>query len=127
MRCLSTFGLDALSLPAQDFALLTFRLPTRHFRHQNICFLPSKCHNQWRVMTMLKTEDGRFWTTVKETAQRLQVSPSRLVKAVKEGKIDALRLSPRAILIDWQQAQYWRQRFYSERKAQVARERRKQP
>jgi len=76
-------------------------------------------------MAMLKTEDGRFWVTVKEAAERLRVSPSRLVKAVKEGKIDALRLSPRALLIDWQQAQYWRQRFYSERKAQRARERRK--
>jgi hypothetical protein len=112
---------------SDNHALLTFRLPIRHYRHQNIDFLLSKWHNQWRVMTMLKTEDGRFWTTVKEAAQRLQVSPSRLVKAVKEGKIDALHLSPRAILIDWQQAQYWRQRFYSERKAKVARERRKKP
>jgi len=77
------------------------------------------------VMAMLKTEDGRFWVTVKEAAERLRVSPSRLVKAVKEGKIDALRLSPRALLLDWQQAQYWRQRFYSERKAQRAKERRK--
>jgi len=76
-------------------------------------------------MAMLKTEDGRFWVTVKEAAERLRVSPSRLVKAVKEGKIDALRLSPRALLLDWQQAQYWRQRFYSERKAQRAKERRK--
>jgi len=76
-------------------------------------------------MAMLKTEDGRFWVTVKEAAARLGVSPSRLVKAVKEGKIDALRLSARAILLDWQQATYWRQRFYSERKAQRARERRK--
>ena len=72
-------------------------------------------------MTMLKTEDGRFWATVKEAAERLNVSPSRLVKAVKEGKIDALRLSAKALLIDWQQAQYWRERFYSERKAQRAR------
>jgi excisionase family DNA binding protein len=127
MRCLSAL-FDALPPKMSDnLALLTFRLPIRHYRHQNIDFLLSKWHNQCRVMTMLKTEDGRFWTTVKEAAQRLQVSPSRLVKAVKEGKIDALRLSPRAILIDWQQAQYWRQRFYSERKAQVARERRKQP
>jgi hypothetical protein len=47
------------------------------------------------------------------------------VKAVKEGKIDALRLSPRALLIDWQQAQYWRQRFYSERKAEAVKKRRK--
>jgi len=108
-------------------ALLTFQRLIRHYRHLIIDFLPPKWHNQWRVMTMLKTEDGRFWTTVKEAAQRLQVSPSRLVKAVKEGKIDALRLSPRALLIDWQQAQYWRQRFYSERKAKVARERRKKP
>jgi len=74
---------------------------------------------------MLKTEDGRLWATVKEAAEKLQVSPSRLVKVVKEGKIDALRLSPRAILVDWQQATFWRQRFYSERKAQRARERRK--
>jgi len=76
-------------------------------------------------MAMLKTDDGRFWVTVKEAAEKLQVSPSRLVKAVKEGKIDALRLSPKALLLDWQQAQFWRQRFYSERKAQRARERRK--
>ena len=76
-------------------------------------------------MTMLKTEDGRFWATVKEAAERLNVSPSRLTKAVKEGKIDAIRLSDRALLLDWQQAQYWRERFYSERKAQKARERRK--
>jgi excisionase family DNA binding protein len=74
-------------------------------------------------MTMLKTEDGRFWTTVKEAAQRLQVSPSRLVKAVKEGKIDALRLSPRALLIDWQQATFWRERYYSKRKAEAVRKR----
>jgi len=77
------------------------------------------------VMAMLKTEDGRFWVTVKEAAEKLGVSPSRLVKAVKEGKIDALRLSARAMLLDWQQATYWRQRFYSERKAQRAREKRK--
>jgi len=76
-------------------------------------------------MAMLRTDDGRFWVTVKEAAEKLQVSPSRLVKAVKEGKIDALRLSPKALLLDWQQAQFWRQRFYSERKAQRARERRK--
>jgi excisionase family DNA binding protein len=76
-------------------------------------------------MVMLKTEDGRLWATVKEAAEKLQVSPSRLVKVVKEGKIDALRLSPRAILVDWQQATFWRQRFYSERKAQRAKERRK--
>jgi excisionase family DNA binding protein len=76
-------------------------------------------------MVVLKTEDGRLWATVKEAAEKLQVSPSRLVKVVKEGKIDALRLSPRAILVDWQQATFWRQRFYSERKAQRAKERRK--
>ena len=76
-------------------------------------------------MTMLKTEDGRLWATVKEAAEKLGVTPSRLVKAVKEGKIDALRLSPRAILMDWQQATFWRERYYSERKAQKARERRK--
>jgi excisionase family DNA binding protein len=77
------------------------------------------------VMTMLKTENGRAWATISEAAKKLGVSKARLAKAAKEGKIDALRLSPRAILIDWQQAQYWRQRFYSERKAKVARERRK--
>ena len=76
---------------------------------------------------MLKSEDGRTWETISEAAKKLGVSKARLAKAVREGKIDALRLSPRALLIDWQQAQYWRQRFYSERKAQVARERRKQP
>jgi excisionase family DNA binding protein len=74
---------------------------------------------------MLKTEDGRIWATIQEAAKKLGVSRARLAKAAREGKIDALRLSPRAILIDWQQAQYWRQRFYSERKAKVARERRK--
>jgi excisionase family DNA binding protein len=74
---------------------------------------------------MLKTEDGRTWATIQEAAEKLGVSKARLAKAAKEGKIDALRLSPRAILIDWQQATYWRQRFYSERKAKVARERRK--
>jgi len=74
---------------------------------------------------MLKTENGRAWATIQEAAEKLGVSKARLAKAAKEGKIDALRLSPRAILIDWQQAQYWRQRFYSERKAKVARERRK--
>jgi excisionase family DNA binding protein len=74
---------------------------------------------------MLKTENGRAWATISEAAKKLGVSKARLAKAAKEGKIDALRLSPRAILIDWQQAQYWRQRFYSERKAKVARERRK--
>ena len=76
-------------------------------------------------MTMLKTEDGRCWVTVKEAAERLGVSPSRLVKAVKEGKIDALRISPKALLLDWEQTLYWRKRFYSERKAQRAREKRK--
>jgi excisionase family DNA binding protein len=74
---------------------------------------------------MLKTEDGRIWATIQEAAEKLGVSRARLAKAAKEGKIDALRLSPRAILIDWQQATYWRQRFYSEHKAKVARERRK--
>lgn len=72
---------------------------------------------------MLKTQDGRTWATVKEAAEMLQVSPSRLVKAVKEGKIDALRLSARATLIDFEQARYWRERFYSQRKAEVARQR----
>ena len=75
---------------------------------------------------MLKTHDGRCWVTVKEAAEKLGVSPSRLVKAVKEGKIDALKLSPKALLLDWEQAEYWRKRFYSERKAQRAREKRKQ-
>jgi len=74
---------------------------------------------------MLKTHDGRCWVTVKEAAERLGVSPSRLVKAVKEGKIDALRISPKALLLDWEQTLYWRKRFYSERKAQRAREKRK--
>jgi len=72
---------------------------------------------------MLRTVDGRTWATISEAAKKLGVSKARLAKAVREGKIDALRLSPRALLIDWQQAQYWRQRFYSERKAKVARER----
>jgi excisionase family DNA binding protein len=74
---------------------------------------------------MLKTQDGRTWATVKEIAEMLQVSPSRVVKAVKEGKIDALRLSARAVLIDFEQARYWRERFYSARKAEAARQRRK--
>ena len=76
-------------------------------------------------MTMLKTEDGRSWVTVKEAAERLGVSQSRLVKAVKEGKIDALRISAKALLLDLEQALYWRKRFYSEKKAQRAREKRK--
>ena len=75
---------------------------------------------------MLKTEDGRSWVTVKEAAEKLGVSPSRLVKAVKEGKIDALRISAKALLLDWEQTLYWRKRFYSEKKAQRAREKRKQ-
>jgi excisionase family DNA binding protein len=74
---------------------------------------------------MLKTEDGRIWATIQEAAEKLGVSKARLAKAAKEGKIDALRLSPRAILIDWQQATFWRERYYSKRKAQVVRERRK--
>jgi len=72
---------------------------------------------------MLKTENGRAWATISEAAKKLGVSKARVAKAVREGKIDALRLSPRAILIDWQQATFWRQRFYSEKKAQRARER----
>jgi len=72
---------------------------------------------------MLKTEDGRTWVTVKEAAEMLQVSPSRVVKAVKEGKIDALKLSARAVLVDLEQARYWRERFYSARKAEVAKRR----
>jgi excisionase family DNA binding protein len=72
---------------------------------------------------MLKTENGRAWATISEAAKKLGVSKARLAKAAKEGKIDALRLSPRVILIDWQQATYWRQRFYSERKAKIARKR----
>jgi len=76
-------------------------------------------------MTMLKTQDGRCWVTVKEASEKLGVSPSRLVKAVKEGKIDALKLSPRALLLDWEQTLYWRKRFYSEKKAQRAKEKRK--
>jgi len=72
---------------------------------------------------MLKAEDGRLWATIAEAAKRLKVSPSRLAKAAKEGKIDALRLSARAVLVDFQQAQYWRERFYSERKAKVAKKR----
>ena len=75
---------------------------------------------------MLKTHDGRCWVTVKEASEKLGVSPSRLVKAVKEGKIDALRISAKALLLDWEQTLYWRKRFYSERKAQRAREKRKQ-
>jgi hypothetical protein len=48
-----------------------------------------------------------------------------LAKAAKEGKIDALRLSPRVILIDWQQATFWRERYYSKRKAEAVKKRRK--
>jgi excisionase family DNA binding protein len=72
---------------------------------------------------MLKDAEGRIWVTVKEAAEMLQVSPSRVVKAAKEGKIDALRLSPRAILIDWQQATFWRERYYSKRKAEAVKRR----
>ena len=74
---------------------------------------------------MLKTEDGRIWATIQEAAEKLGVSKARLAKAAKEGKIDALRLSPRAILIDWQQANFWRERYYSKRKAEAIRQRRK--
>jgi excisionase family DNA binding protein len=72
---------------------------------------------------MLKTEDGRIWATIQEAAEKLGVSKARLAKAAKEGKIDALRLSPRAILLDWQQATFWRERYYSKRKAEVVRKR----
>jgi excisionase family DNA binding protein len=74
-------------------------------------------------MTMLKTENGRAWATISEAAKKLGVSKARLAKAAKEGKIDALRLSPRAILLDWQQATFWRERYYSKRKAEAVRKR----
>jgi len=74
---------------------------------------------------MLKTADGRTWATIKEAAKQLKVSTSRLAKAAKEGKIDALRLSARAVLVDFQQAQYWRERFFSERKAKAAKKRKR--
>jgi excisionase family DNA binding protein len=74
---------------------------------------------------MLKTEDGRIWATIQEAAEKLGVSKARLAKAAKEGKIDALRLSPRVILIDWQQATFWRERYYSRRKAEAVKKRRK--
>jgi excisionase family DNA binding protein len=77
------------------------------------------------VIAMLKDAEGRIWVTVKEAAEMLQVSPSRVVKAAKEGKIDALRLSARAVLVDWEQARYWRERFYSARKAAAARQRKR--
>jgi excisionase family DNA binding protein len=77
------------------------------------------------VIAMLKDFNGRIWVTVKEAAEMLQVSPSRLVKAAKEGKIDAKRLSARAMLVDLDQARYWRERFYSARKAEVARQRKR--
>jgi excisionase family DNA binding protein len=72
---------------------------------------------------MLKTENGRIWATIQEAAEKLGVSKARLAKAAKEGKIDALRLSPRALLIDWQQATFWRERYYSKRKAEAVRKR----
>jgi excisionase family DNA binding protein len=72
---------------------------------------------------MLKTEDGRTWATIQEAAEKLGVSKARLAKAAKEGKIDALRLSPRVILLDWQQATFWRERYYSKRKAEAVRRR----
>jgi excisionase family DNA binding protein len=74
-------------------------------------------------MTMLKTENGRAWATISEAAKKLGVSRARLAKAAREGKIDALRLSPRAILLDWQQATFWRERYYSKRKAEAVRKR----
>jgi len=74
---------------------------------------------------MLKAENGRLWATIAEAAKRLKVSPSRLAKAAKEGKIDALRLSTRAVLVDFQQATYWRERFFSERKAKAAKKRKR--
>jgi excisionase family DNA binding protein len=72
---------------------------------------------------MLKTENGRAWATISEAAKKLGVSRARLAKAAREGKIDALRLSPRAILLDWQQATFWRERYYSKRKAEAVRKR----
>ena len=72
---------------------------------------------------MLRTVDGRTWATISEAAKKLGVSKARLARAVREGKIDALRLSPRAILIDWQQATFWRERYYSKRKAETIRKR----
>ena len=77
------------------------------------------------MIAMLKSEDGRIWATIAEAAKKLKVSPSRLVRVVKEGKVDALRLSPKVILVDFQQAEFWRQRFYSERKAKIARKRKR--
>jgi len=74
---------------------------------------------------MLKDEGGRIWATIAEAAKRLKVSPSRLVRVVKEGKVDALRLSQRIVLVDFSQAQFWRERFYSERKAKVAKKRKR--
>jgi excisionase family DNA binding protein len=72
---------------------------------------------------MLKTENGRAWATISEAAKKLGVSKARLAKAAREGKIDALRLSPRVILIDWQQATFWRERYYSKRKAKAIKRR----
>ncbi len=75
---------------------------------------------------MLKDAEGRIWVTVKEAAEMLQVSQSRVAKAAKEGKIDALRLSARAVLVDLEQARFWRERFYSDRKAAVAKRRKRE-
>jgi excisionase family DNA binding protein len=74
---------------------------------------------------MLRTENGRAWATISEAAKKLGVSKARLAKAAREGKIDALRLSPRVILIDWQQATFWRERYYSKRKAEAVKKRQK--
>jgi len=38
------------------------------------------------VMAMLKTEDGRFWVTVKEAAARLGVSPFAFSESGQRGK-----------------------------------------
>jgi hypothetical protein len=77
------------------------------------------------VIEMLKDAEGRVWATVKEIAEMLQVSTARVLRAAKEGKIDALRLSDRALLVDFEQARYWRERFFSQRKSEVARQRKK--
>jgi len=110
---------------SDNHALLTFQRLIRHYRHLIIDFLPPKWHNQWRVMKMLRTTDGRSWVTIREAARKLKVSPSRVARLIREGKVDSLRLSPRVILIDWQQATFWRERYYSKRKAEAVKKRQK--
>lgn len=69
------------------------------------------------VMAMLKDIEGRTWATLKEAAEIFGVSRQHLQRLAQKGKIDALRLSGKAMLIDYDQTKFWKERFYSEKKA----------